>query len=122
MFGFGNLPLKVIIKKFEIPCPLPLDEALNDTVKVLNVTLPQLKTTAVDYSEDTCTPKYFVFNSQVTIYNATTRGRQRRVAFLRAPTFERFCPVSQTVYAVPILTFAFVCHPSILPMYEELKE
>uniref|UniRef100_A0A8C2ZB18 Sodium-coupled neutral amino acid symporter 2 n=1 Tax=Cyclopterus lumpus TaxID=8103 RepID=A0A8C2ZB18_CYCLU len=27
-----------------------------------------------------------------------------------------------TVYAVPILTFAFVCHPAILPMYEELKE
>ncbi|XP_029016284.1 sodium-coupled neutral amino acid symporter 2 isoform X2 [Betta splendens] len=29
---------------------------------------------------------------------------------------------SQTVYAVPILTFAFVCHPAILPMYEELKD
>lgn len=28
----------------------------------------------------------------------------------------------QTVYAVPILTFAFVCHPAVLPMYEELKE
>uniref|UniRef100_A0A7N6APK2 Sodium-coupled neutral amino acid symporter 2 n=1 Tax=Anabas testudineus TaxID=64144 RepID=A0A7N6APK2_ANATE len=62
----------VIIKKFQIPCPLP-------------------NTTTVDYSEDMCTPKYFVFNSQ-------------------------------TVYAVPILTFAFVCHPAILPMYEELKE
>lgn len=81
MFRFGNLPLKVIIKKFEIPCPLPLDEALNDTVKVPNATLPQPKSTAVDYSEDTCTPKYFVFNSQVKIYNATTRWRQKRVAF-----------------------------------------
>ncbi|XP_073719871.1 sodium-coupled neutral amino acid symporter 2 isoform X2 [Misgurnus anguillicaudatus] len=29
---------------------------------------------------------------------------------------------SQTVYAVPILTFAFVCHPAILPMYQELKD
>uniref|UniRef100_A0A674E313 Sodium-coupled neutral amino acid symporter 2 n=1 Tax=Salmo trutta TaxID=8032 RepID=A0A674E313_SALTR len=29
---------------------------------------------------------------------------------------------SQTVYAVPILTFAFVCHPAVLPMYEELKD
>uniref|UniRef100_A0A665V4M9 Sodium-coupled neutral amino acid symporter 2 n=1 Tax=Echeneis naucrates TaxID=173247 RepID=A0A665V4M9_ECHNA len=27
-----------------------------------------------------------------------------------------------TVYAVPILSFAFVCHPAILPMYEELKD
>uniref|UniRef100_A0AAR2JIX6 Sodium-coupled neutral amino acid symporter 2 n=1 Tax=Pygocentrus nattereri TaxID=42514 RepID=A0AAR2JIX6_PYGNA len=29
---------------------------------------------------------------------------------------------SQTVYAVPIITFAFVCHPAILPMYEELRD
>ncbi|CAO2601158.1 Sodium-coupled neutral amino acid symporter 2 [Lemmus lemmus] len=26
-----------------------------------------------------------------------------------------------TVYAVPILTFSFVCHPAVLPIYEELK-
>uniref|UniRef100_A0A672ZRI2 Sodium-coupled neutral amino acid symporter 2 n=1 Tax=Sphaeramia orbicularis TaxID=375764 RepID=A0A672ZRI2_9TELE len=64
----------VIIKKFQIPCPLS-EPANNETV---------IKT-------DACTPKYFVFNSQ-------------------------------TVYAVPILTFAFVCHPAILPMYEELKD
>ncbi|XP_041636379.1 sodium-coupled neutral amino acid transporter 2 [Cheilinus undulatus] len=82
----------VIIKKFQIPCPLPEDvNALNETLKALNTTLSQLNATAVDYSEDACTPKYFVFNSQ-------------------------------TVYAVPILTFAFVCHPAILPMYEELKD
>lgn len=37
--------------------------------------------------------------------------------------FLPYCTSSlQTVYAVPILTFAFVCHPAILPMYEELKE
>ncbi|KAM6896071.1 sodium-coupled neutral amino acid symporter 2 [Lycodopsis pacificus] len=83
----------VIIKKFQLPCPLPDDfSTLNETIsKVLNATLSHLNTTAVDYSEDLCTPKYFVFNSQ-------------------------------TVYAVPILTFAFVCHPAILPMYEELKD
>uniref|UniRef100_A0AAY5ESK5 Sodium-coupled neutral amino acid symporter 2 n=1 Tax=Electrophorus electricus TaxID=8005 RepID=A0AAY5ESK5_ELEEL len=63
----------VIYKKFHIPCPLP-DDFINVTV-----------------NGGTCTPKYFVFNSQ-------------------------------TVYAVPILTFAFVCHPAILPMYEELKD
>uniref|UniRef100_A0AAQ5ZM48 Sodium-coupled neutral amino acid symporter 2 n=1 Tax=Amphiprion ocellaris TaxID=80972 RepID=A0AAQ5ZM48_AMPOC len=65
----------VIIKKFQIPCPL----------------LPDPNSSAVGYSDDACRPKYFVFNSQ-------------------------------TVYAVPILTFAFVCHPAILPMYEELKD
>uniref|UniRef100_A0A7N6BPQ9 Sodium-coupled neutral amino acid symporter 2 n=1 Tax=Anabas testudineus TaxID=64144 RepID=A0A7N6BPQ9_ANATE len=83
----------VIIKKFQIPCPLPVDEELlNETLsKVLNISSSHENTTTVDYSEDMCTPKYFVFNSQ-------------------------------TVYAVPILTFAFVCHPAILPMYEELKD
>ncbi|XP_068611195.1 sodium-coupled neutral amino acid symporter 2 isoform X2 [Brachionichthys hirsutus] len=82
----------VIIKKFQVPCPLPEDAgALNETaVKAPNATAAHLNATAVDYSEDACTPKYFVFNSQ-------------------------------TVYAVPIITFAFVCHPAILPMYEELK-
>lgn len=53
----------MIIKKFQIPCPLSLDEGLNETLKVLNATLSQLN--ATDYSEDACTPKYFVFNSQV---------------------------------------------------------
>uniref|UniRef100_A0A8C1ZK65 Solute carrier family 38 member 4 n=1 Tax=Cyprinus carpio TaxID=7962 RepID=A0A8C1ZK65_CYPCA len=44
-----------------------------------------------DDTEDMCTPKYFVFNSQ-------------------------------TAYTVPILAFAFVCHPEVLPIYSELKD
>ncbi|MCI4382117.1 hypothetical protein PGIGA_G00259990 [Pangasianodon gigas] len=77
----------VIYKKFQIPCPLPTD-FINMT---LSNTTAHPNTTATAYNEDSCKPKYFVFNSQ-------------------------------TVYAVPILTFAFVCHPAILPMYEELKD
>uniref|UniRef100_A0AAY5JYU2 Sodium-coupled neutral amino acid symporter 2 n=1 Tax=Esox lucius TaxID=8010 RepID=A0AAY5JYU2_ESOLU len=81
----------VIYKKFQIPCPYTV-MLLNETVsKIQNISSGSINTTAVDYNEDVCTPKYFVFNSQ-------------------------------TVYAVPILTFAFVCHPAILPMYEELKD
>ncbi|XP_069085186.1 sodium-coupled neutral amino acid symporter 1 [Pleurodeles waltl] len=29
---------------------------------------------------------------------------------------------SKTVYAMPTLAFAFVCHPSVLPIYSELKD
>ncbi|XP_028602088.2 sodium-coupled neutral amino acid symporter 1 isoform X1 [Podarcis muralis] len=29
---------------------------------------------------------------------------------------------SKTVYALPTITFAFVCHPSVLPIYCELKD
>ncbi|XP_061663358.1 sodium-coupled neutral amino acid symporter 2 [Syngnathoides biaculeatus] len=78
----------VIIKKFQIPCPLP--HVGNETSSKHNATASPGNATVGDYS-DACTPKLFVFNSQ-------------------------------TVYAVPILTFAFVCHPAILPMYEELKD
>uniref|UniRef100_A0A3Q2E8W0 Sodium-coupled neutral amino acid symporter 2 n=1 Tax=Cyprinodon variegatus TaxID=28743 RepID=A0A3Q2E8W0_CYPVA len=76
----------VIIKKFEIPCPLPMTDHVNETL--LNITHHSDNTTTDD---DTCRPKYFVFNSQ-------------------------------TVYSIPIVTFAFVCHPTLLPMYEELKD
>ncbi|XP_005995099.1 sodium-coupled neutral amino acid symporter 2 [Latimeria chalumnae] len=91
----------VIYKKFQLPCPLVLEhDAMNITI---NNTVAHLTTAAYQTSvhkqshetihnetDDMCTPKYFVFNSQ-------------------------------TVYAVPILTFAFVCHPAVLPIYEELK-
>uniref|UniRef100_A0A672Z3H5 Sodium-coupled neutral amino acid transporter 4-like n=1 Tax=Sphaeramia orbicularis TaxID=375764 RepID=A0A672Z3H5_9TELE len=29
---------------------------------------------------------------------------------------------SQTAYTIPILAFAFVCHPEVLPIYSELKD
>lgn len=73
----------MIIKKFQIPCPLPMDEAWNDTIKVLNTSLSQLNTTAVDYSEDACTPKYFVFNSQVK-RDCAPLGGDRGASHLRA--------------------------------------
>uniref|UniRef100_A0A8C8E3Z8 Sodium-coupled neutral amino acid symporter 2 n=1 Tax=Oryzias sinensis TaxID=183150 RepID=A0A8C8E3Z8_9TELE len=83
-----GLRFQVIIKKFQIPCPLTALEAANETLRNLSVFV---NASAADDGEDNCKPKYFVYNSQ-------------------------------TVYALPILTFAFVCHPAILPMYEELKD
>lgn len=78
----------VIIKKFQIPCPLPEIHDHNFTHS-LNISHSLHSDNTSD--EDTCKPKYFVVNSQ-------------------------------TVYAVPIITFAFVCHPVILPMYDKLKD
>ncbi|EHB17347.1 Sodium-coupled neutral amino acid transporter 2 [Heterocephalus glaber] len=81
----------VICKKFQIPCP-EVGLILNET---MNGNLTQ--------------PTSFVSQEG---FNATT------VDFCR-PHY--FIFNSQTVYAVPILTFSFVCHPAILPIYEELK-
>ncbi|XP_062990038.1 sodium-coupled neutral amino acid symporter 2 [Elgaria multicarinata webbii] len=83
----------VICKKFQLPCGLEHDLAnatLNATLEHLSTVAPLNGTEVNITSDDMCTPKYFIFNSQ-------------------------------TVYAVPILTFSFVCHPAILPIYEELK-
>lgn len=81
----------VICKKFEIACPFEVTLIINETV---NGTFTQPITFAPDMA----------FN--------TTDDSCRPHYFI----FN-----SQTVYAVPILTFSFVCHPAILPIYEELK-
>uniref|UniRef100_A0A8C0GF42 Solute carrier family 38 member 4 n=1 Tax=Chelonoidis abingdonii TaxID=106734 RepID=A0A8C0GF42_CHEAB len=119
----------VIYKKSQISCPLPVLEnsvgnwTYNNSVPMHLVMLPNesvnsrvnfmmdntaghttgfeeakdsLRTSGVEYeahsdSDDTCQPKYFVFNSQ-------------------------------TAYTIPILAFAFVCHPEVLPIYSELKD
>ncbi|CAL1606666.1 unnamed protein product [Knipowitschia caucasica] len=45
-----------------------------------------------------------------------------------APVLEGFCDAkmftinSQTAYTIPILAFAFVCHPEVLPIYTELRK
>uniref|UniRef100_A0A8K9WMF1 Sodium-coupled neutral amino acid symporter 2 n=1 Tax=Oncorhynchus mykiss TaxID=8022 RepID=A0A8K9WMF1_ONCMY len=84
----------VIYKKFQIPCPfIPnMDVILNETVSK-------------------------ILNNTVGFLNTTAVVYNEDVC-----TPKYFVFNSQTVYAVPILTFAFVCHPAVLPMYEELKD
>ncbi|XP_060633547.2 sodium-coupled neutral amino acid symporter 2 [Anolis sagrei] len=83
----------VICKKFQIPCGLEHD-LINAT---LNATQEHLSTVSPFHGTDV---------------NVTNDD---------ACTPKYFIFNSQTVYAVPILTFSFVCHPAILPIYEELK-
>lgn len=84
----------VMYKKFQIPCPLPMD-SLNQTM-IENFTLPsgyayQNGHATVESDVGQCTPKLFTLNSQ-------------------------------TAYTIPIMAFAFVCHPEVLPIYTELKD
>ncbi|KAM8908820.1 sodium-coupled neutral amino acid transporter 4 isoform 2-T2 [Spinachia spinachia] len=115
----------VIYKKTQLPCPLPFLHHHSSNLSTNSSHLPGLyppplnSTSHMDFSrsdispavlgshdaysstsvhvephpdtEEMCTPKYFVFNSQ-------------------------------TAYTVPILAFAFVCHPEVLPIYSELKD
>ncbi|XP_018429565.1 PREDICTED: sodium-coupled neutral amino acid transporter 3-like, partial [Nanorana parkeri] len=84
----------VIYKKFQIPCPLPMDN-INQTL-LGNFSLPseyayQNGHATAESDVGQCTPKLFTLNSQ-------------------------------TAYTIPIMAFAFVCHPEVLPIYTELKE
>ncbi|XP_078075839.1 sodium-coupled neutral amino acid symporter 2 [Mustelus asterias] len=94
----------VIHKSAHIPCPLPdLEQDLENVT--LNATIMATVTAAY---------KTVTSGSEPTLlYNATEEDVCKPKYFI----FN-----SQTVYAVPILTFAFVCHPAVLPIYEELKD
>lgn len=82
----------VICKKFQIPCPMEVALLLNETL-----------------------------NSNVTESPAAVSPTGLNATATDACRPRYFIFNSQTVYAVPILTFSFVCHPAILPIYEELK-
>ena len=63
-----HLSAQVMYKKTQLTCPLHGFDVENATVTaMLNSTLALINESAVDYSEDVCTPKYFVFNSQVIV-------------------------------------------------------
>ncbi|XP_009868044.1 PREDICTED: sodium-coupled neutral amino acid transporter 3-like, partial [Apaloderma vittatum] len=86
---------QVIYKKFQIPCPLPEQEG--------NFT-GSLNTTPVSTSD---------YQNGYTVLQAPDQGTC-------TPSF--FTLNSQTAYTIPIMAFAFVCHPEVLPIYTELKD
>ncbi|XP_070594877.1 sodium-coupled neutral amino acid transporter 3 isoform X1 [Erythrolamprus reginae] len=85
--------ISVIYKKFQIPCPLP--EQINNTDN-LNYTL--------------------VSTSSYQNEHTTVQAMDEDMCF---PSL--FMLKSQTAYTIPIMAFAFVCHPEVLPIYTELK-
>ncbi|KAG8534525.1 hypothetical protein GDO81_019227, partial [Engystomops pustulosus] len=84
----------VIYKKFQIPCPLPWD--------VMNHTgLGNSSLASGDYAYQ----------------NGHAAEPQSQGCSAKMFTLN-----SQTAYTIPIMAFAFVCHPEVLPIYTELKE
>ncbi|KAG8128354.1 hypothetical protein E2320_015201 [Naja naja] len=86
--------ISVIYKKFQIPCPLP--ERISNNTGNLNYTL--ISTSS--------------YQNEHTTVQATEEG---------ICSSSLFTLKSQTAYTIPIMAFAFVCHPEVLPIYTELK-
>ncbi|XP_075409132.1 sodium-coupled neutral amino acid transporter 4 [Tenrec ecaudatus] len=119
----------VIYKKFQIPCPLPLLDhhagnlTLNSTLPMHMVMLPNNSESRevnfmMDYTHrgpaglDENQAKGSLLGSGVE-YEARNDDKCQ-------PKYFAFN--SRTAYAIPILAFAFVCHPEVLPIYSELKD
>ncbi|KAF3689953.1 Sodium-coupled neutral amino acid transporter 3 [Channa argus] len=82
----------VIYKKFQIPCPF----------------------------------EEFVANSTAAHLNISNHGQEYNNGLVQEDHDSHCFPSmltinSQTAYTIPILAFAFVCHPEVLPIYTELR-
>uniref|UniRef100_A0A670YLG5 Solute carrier family 38 member 3 n=1 Tax=Pseudonaja textilis TaxID=8673 RepID=A0A670YLG5_PSETE len=87
-------PPQVIYKKFQIACPLP--ERISNNTGDLNYTL--------------------ISTSSYQNEHTTVQAIEEDIC---SPSL--FTLKSQTAYTIPIMAFAFVCHPEVLPIYTELK-
>ncbi|KYO47676.1 sodium-coupled neutral amino acid transporter 4 [Alligator mississippiensis] len=120
----------VIYKKSQIPCPIPsLENAVgnwtynNNTVPMHLVMLPNESA-------------YSGVNFMMDNTRGHTTGLEEAGDLLPKSGVEYeahsesddmckpqyFVFNSRTAYAIPILAFAFVCHPEVLPIYSELKD
>ncbi|CAO2601145.1 Sodium-coupled neutral amino acid transporter 4 [Lemmus lemmus] len=119
----------VIYKKFEIPCPLPvLDHNVGNVT--FNSTPPMHMIMLPNDSEITDVN----FMMDYTHRSPTGRDENQATGPLHSSGVEYeahsgdkcqpkyFVFNSRTAYAIPILAFAFVCHPEVLPIYSELKD
>uniref|UniRef100_A0A8C7P9S9 Solute carrier family 38 member 3b n=1 Tax=Oncorhynchus mykiss TaxID=8022 RepID=A0A8C7P9S9_ONCMY len=98
----------VIYKKFQIPCPFEEFSAANHTVSHLNI---HLNITDNHATHD---------NGLVHEMDDSHCGARRSVVYGNTGRLRAF-PL-QTAYTIPILAFAFVCHPEVLPIYTELRK
>ncbi|XP_064140411.1 sodium-coupled neutral amino acid transporter 4 isoform X2 [Loxodonta africana] len=84
----------VIYKKFQTPCPLPL----------------------LDHNVGNLT-----FNSTLSMHVVMLPNNSEAHNDDKCQP-KYFVFNSRTAYTIPILAFAFVCHPEVLPIYSELKD
>ncbi|KAM8884231.1 sodium-coupled neutral amino acid transporter 4 isoform 1-T3 [Synchiropus picturatus] len=114
----------VIYKKTQIPCPLPLLNQHPSNLSMNASDMPGLyalhnKSAQMDFYRADASPA-----SQ----GSHDAQLSSSVHYEPHPDDEEQCRPkyfifnSQTAYTVPILAFAFVCHPEVLPIYSELKD
>ncbi|XP_029317536.1 sodium-coupled neutral amino acid transporter 4 [Cottoperca gobio] len=114
----------MIYKKTQLPCPLPFFSHHMSNLSMNASDLPGLHPTPnssahMDFSRADVSPA---------MLGSHDAHHSIGVHVEPHPDDEEMCTPkyfvfnSQTAYTVPILAFAFVCHPEVLPIYSELKD
>ncbi|XP_015674941.1 sodium-coupled neutral amino acid transporter 4 [Protobothrops mucrosquamatus] len=120
----------VIYKKSQIPCPLPvLDNKVgnwsyNDTAVLLHVVVLPNDSANLELNlmMDSTNKQYASGFEEI-----KAKLHQNGVEYEAHGEDSDKCQAkyfvfnSRTAYTIPILAFAFVCHPEVLPIYSELK-
>ncbi|KFP30207.1 Sodium-coupled neutral amino acid transporter 4 [Colius striatus] len=120
----------VIFKKFQIPCPLPITDhgaenwtATNNTVPMHLVMLPNESfSSGVNFMMDNTAGHLPVLEETKDTSHQSSVEYEAHSDSSDVCQPKYFVFNSRTAYAIPILAFAFVCHPEVLPIYSELKD
>ncbi|XP_071393659.1 sodium-coupled neutral amino acid transporter 4-like, partial [Centroberyx affinis] len=108
----------LIYKKTQLPCPLPFFYQHSNLSLNGSEAFGLGNGSHVDFSRADVSPAVLGHDAH----------RSAGVHVAPHPDDEEMCTPkyfvfnSQTAYTVPILAFAFVCHPEVLPIYSELKD
>ncbi|KAJ6653626.1 hypothetical protein lerEdw1_009002 [Lerista edwardsae] len=119
----------VIYKKSQIPCPLPvLDNDVGNwsynhtTVPLHVVTLPNNSADlGVNFMLDSTNRQYSSFEETKEELHQSGVKYEAHGDDNDKCQPKYFVFNSRTAYTIPILAFAFVCHPEVLPIYSELE-
>lgn len=68
-----------------------------------------------------CSPEHPSISANTTIPHLTTTPPSADYTYNNTCKVELITLTPQAAYTIPILAFAFVCHPEVLPIYTELK-
>uniref|UniRef100_A0A8C5H1V5 Amino acid transporter transmembrane domain-containing protein n=1 Tax=Gouania willdenowi TaxID=441366 RepID=A0A8C5H1V5_GOUWI len=113
----------IIYKKSQLPCPLPFFYGhANLSMNASGMSGPYSLRNAsaqMDFSRADVTPA--VLGSHDT-HQSTGVQYEPHPDEAEMCTPKYFVFNSQTAYTIPILAFAFVCHPEVLPIYSELRD
>ncbi|NXA67359.1 S38A4 protein, partial [Mohoua ochrocephala] len=119
----------VIFKKSQIPCPLPIMDGVGNWTTTSSAMPTHL---ALLSNESLGSDVNFMMDNTAEPFPSLEEPKDTSLKSgveyeAHGDSSDKCQPKyfvfnSRTAYAIPILAFAFVCHPEVLPIYSELKD